>query len=95
MLRSGATDIREEHDIDTNHGRATFRYSSAFETVLERRCVRWPSNSRVVTPYRSWPDFLGPDDTPESLSVRRISVFKCGDFAIAADSATNAGYLWH
>jgi hypothetical protein len=45
VLKSGATEIREEGQLSPSHVRATFRYTPSFVDSLERQCVHWPPDA--------------------------------------------------
>ena len=58
VLKSGVSEIREEHNVSTNHGRATFRYTPVFGDTLKRSCSPLPPDAPVHSPFWRWPGFL-------------------------------------
>ena len=97
-LKSGASEIREEHNVSTNQGRATFRYAPVFLDVLEQSCSRFspeaPVSSPFSSPFRRWPGFLRKGDTAATLYSRNIRVFNCDGFTVAIDRE-QSGFFWH
>jgi len=94
VLKSGVSEIREQHNVSTNQGRATFRYTSVFADTLERSCSSLPPDARVSSPFRRWPGFLREGDTTAKLRSRNVRVFKCGDFTFAINDE-QSGFFWH
>jgi hypothetical protein len=96
VLKSGVTDIREEHNVSTNRGRATFHYTPDFVEVVERDCSPLPPeapiNSPFANPFRRWPDFLQRGDTAATLRSRNITVFNCSAFTVALNE--QSGFFW-
>lgn len=94
VLKSGVSEIREEHNVSTNQGRATFRYAPVFADTLERSCSPFPPDAPISTPFRRWPGLLRKGDTAAKLRSRNLRVFKCGDFTFAIND-DQSGYFWH
>ena len=94
VLKSGASEIREQHNVSTNQGWATFRYTPVFADTLERSCSPLPPDARVSSPFRRWPGFLRKGDTVEMLRSRNVRVFRCGDFTLAINDG-QSGFFWH
>jgi hypothetical protein len=94
VLKSGVNEIREEHNVSTNHGRATFRYTPVFGDTLERSCSPLPPDAPVHSPFWRWPGFLSKGDTAAKLRSRNLRVFKCDDFTLAINDE-QAGFFWH
>src|SRR5215469_6853273 len=94
VLKSGASEIQEEHNVSTNQGRATFRYKPIFAETLEQNCSPLQSDAAVGSPFRGWPGFLRKGDTGATLRSRNVRVFKCGDFILAINDE-QSGFLWH
>jgi hypothetical protein len=94
VLKSGATEMREEHNVSTNLGRASYRYTPAFADALERSCSPLPPDAPVTSPFRRWPGFLRKGDTAAALRSRNVRVFKCGDFTFAITDE-QSGFFWH
>lgn len=84
-------DIHESHNLDTNHGEATFRYRVKLQDGLARDCSSTLSSQTVDSPFRAWP----ANQTAGQLTSRGITVFNCGTFTLALDSGKQLGYLWH
>jgi hypothetical protein len=95
VLKSGVSEIREEHNVSTNQGRATFRYAPVFADTLERSCSPLPPDSPVNSPFWRWPGFLRKGDTSAKLRSRNVRVFKCGDFTFAINDEQQSGFFWH
>ena len=95
VLKSGVSEIREEHNVSTNQGRATFRYTPVFADTLERSCSPLPPDAPVNSPFRRWPGFLRKGDTSTKLRSRNVTVFKCGDFTFAINGEQQSGFFWH
>jgi|ERR1022692_802405 hypothetical protein len=94
VLKFGVSEIREEHNVSTNQGRATFRYTPVFADTLERSCSPLPPDAPVSSPFRRWPGFLLKGDTAGKLRSRNVRVFKCGDFTFAINDE-QSGFFWH
>ena len=94
VLKSGASEIREEHNVSTNRGRATFRYTPLFVNEVERSCSPLAQDAPVSSPFRRWPAFLRNGDTAGKLRSRNIKMFKCGDFTLAINDE-QSGSFWH
>jgi hypothetical protein len=94
VMKSGVTEIREEHNVSTNQGRATFHYTPVFADRLERSCSSLPPDAPVSSPFRRWPGFLRKGDTSAKLRSQNVRVFKCGDFTFAIDDE-QSGFFWH
>lgn len=95
VLKSGVSEIREEHNVSTNHGRATFRYTPVFADTLERSCSLLLPDAPVNSPFWRWPGFLRRGDTAAKLRSRNVRVFKCGDFTFAINDEQQSGFFWH
>lgn len=98
VLKSGVSEIREEHNVSTNKGRATFRYTPVFADTLERSCLPLPPDAPVNSPFWRWPGFLRKGDTAAKLRSRNVIVFKCGDFTVAIvaiNDEQQSGFFWH
>jgi hypothetical protein len=95
VLKSGVSEIREEHNVSTNRGRATFRYTPVFADTLERSCSPLPPDAPVNSPFWRWPSFLRKGDTAAKLRSRNVRVFKCGDFTYAINDEQQSGFFWH
>jgi hypothetical protein len=95
VLRSDAADIQEFHDLDSNHGGATFRYTGEFVQRLEHLCTQVPPNESVRSPLASWPRFLYEGETAAKLKSQNIDVYKCDAFNTAVDLGNHLGYVWH
>jgi len=54
VLKSGVSEIREEHNVSTNQGRATFQYTPVFADTLERSCLPLPPDAPVNSPFWRW-----------------------------------------
>jgi hypothetical protein len=94
VLKSGASEIREEHNVSTNRGRATFRYTLLFVDEVERSCSPLTEGAPVISPFPRWPAFLRNGDTAEKLHSRGIKILKCGDFTVAINDE-QSGFFWH
>ena len=94
VLKSGVSEIREEHNVSTNQGRATFRYAPVFADRLERNCSPLPPDAPVSSPFRHWPGFLHKGDTAAKLRSRNVRLFKCADFIFAINDELS-GFFWH
>ena len=92
---SGASEIREEHNVSTNQGRATFRYTPVFAGTLERSCSPLAPDAPINSPFWRWPSFLHKGDTAAKLRSRNVRVFKCGDFTFAMNDEQQSGFFWH
>jgi len=95
VLKSGVSEIREEHNVSTNHSRATFRFTPIFADTLERSCSPLPPDAPVNSAFRRWPDFLRKRETAAGLRSRHVRVFKCGDFTFAINDEQKSGFFWH
>ena len=95
VLKSGASEIREEHDVSTNQGRATFRYTPVFAGALERSCSPLAPDAPINSPFWRWPSFLHKGDTAAKLRSRNVRVFKCGDFTFVMNDEQQSGFFWH
>lgn len=95
VLKSGVSEIREEHNVSTNQGRATFRYTPVLADTLERSCSPLPPDAPVNSPFWRWPGFLRKGDTAAKLRSRNVKVFKCGDFTFAINDEQQSGFFWH
>jgi hypothetical protein len=95
VLKSGVSEIREEHNVSTNQGRATFRYPPVFADTLERNCSPLTQDTPIVSPFWRWPGFLRKGDTAAKLRSRNVRVFKCGDFSFAINDEQHSGFFWH
>ena len=85
VLKCGTNEIREEHNVSTNQGRATFHYTPLFADALARTCSPLPPDALLRTPFWRWPEFLHDGNT---------RVFKCGDFTLAIHDE-KSGFFWH
>lgn len=94
VLKTGVSEIREEHNVSTNQGRATFRYTPVFADTLERSCSPIPPDAPVHSPFWRWPGFLRKGDTAAKLRSRNVRVFKCDDFTFAINDE-QSGFFWH
>jgi len=94
VLKSGVSEIQEEHNVSTNQGRATFRYTAAFADTLEQRCSPFAADTPVNSPFWRWPRFLRKGDTPAKLRSRNVRVFRCGDFTVAVNDEQQSGFFW-
>jgi hypothetical protein len=95
VLKSGVSEIREEHNVSMNQGRATFRYTPVFADTLERSCSPLPPDAPVNSPFWRWPGFLRKGATAAKLRSRNVRVFKCGDFTLAINDEQQSGFFWH
>ena len=96
VLRHGATGISEFHDLDSNHGGATFQYSDSLADLVSHSCSQLAPEDEVSSPLNSWPAFVREHPNAGSLASRGIRVYRCEAFQVALDSSSNhAGLLWH
>jgi hypothetical protein len=95
VLKSGVSEIREEHNVSTNRGRATFRYTAVFADILERSCSPLPPDAPVDRPFWRWPGFVRKGDTTATLRSRNVRLFKCDDFTFAINDEQQSGFFWH
>ena len=94
VMRTDVTEIQESHDLDSNHGWATFQYSGQFLARLGSDCVRIPSDKVVHSPFSTWPKFMKNDQTSAQLSSKNLNAYKCGTFVTVLDSGKQLGYVW-
>lgn len=93
-LRQGATNISESHDLDSNHGRASFDYSPPLMERLERNCSKISANEKVISPL-GWPEIVQAQPTSAELSARGVFAFRCRSFTVLLDTNKGTGSLWH
>lgn len=95
ILKSGVSEIREEHNVSTSQGRASFRYTPVFADKLERSCSPLPPEAPVYSSFWRWPGFLRKGDTAAKLRSRNVRVYKCDDFTLAINDNLQSGFLWY
>jgi len=93
VLRHGATHISELHDLDSNHGRASFDYSASLMEIMEKNCSRVPLTQKVISPL-GWPKIVETQPTSAELSSHGVIAFHCGSFTVLLDTNDSTGYLW-
>jgi hypothetical protein len=92
VIRSSAvTSIEEQHNIDTNFGWGTFRYSDAFAGEMERKCTRARLDERGVV--------RGAEYAKLQLKPEQ-KVYRCqgntGEFFIVLEvHGRGSGFFWH
>ena len=94
VMRADVTEIEESHDLDSNHGSATFRYNSQFKARLGSDCNRTPSGEVVRRPNNKWLKFMSKGQTPAQPSLKNLDAYRCGIFVVVLDSGKQLGYVW-
>ncbi len=91
-LPSSATNIREVHNIDTNHFMLVFSLAKGTEMQLPTECTNVGPRIPTKPPFqRDW----WPSDVPASaLATHRHSFFKCGRYFVAYSKAQGEAFVW-
>lgn len=91
-LPASATNIREVHNIDTNHFMLGFSVPKGTEAPLPGGCAQVGPRTPAKPPFqRDW----WPADVPASaLATHRHSLFKCDSYFFAYSGAQGEGFVW-
>jgi hypothetical protein len=95
VLRQGATDISESHDLDSNRGEASFDYSPSLLARLEKTCAKIPPTQPIKAPSTPWWSVRSNRPTSAKHSARGINAYHCGSFVIELDTHGHSGEMWH
>jgi hypothetical protein len=91
LLKPDVVNIWEWHDIASNEVRGRFALNERVLNRLQSTC-----KPAVDAPRKSWsmPDWF-PESIPHGVAeAHGMRIFRCDNFFIAADAATEAGYFW-
>jgi hypothetical protein len=89
IMRTDVAEIHESHDLDSNHGWATFRYHGQFPMRVESDCARIP-----IDKIGTWPKFMNDIEASARMGSKTIDAYKCGPFVAVLDSGKQFGYVW-
>lgn len=90
LLNPYAREIREFHDLDSNHGGATFEYAGDLEDRLKHDCVEVQGSGKVASPFNAW-----TAESADQLNRQGIHAYSCGIFTLVINTGNRLGYLWH
>ena len=82
VLLPDASDISEDHDLDSNRGEARFQPTAQLEVRVKQQCSRLPREEAPPGPFHL-------------QSQPGIDQYKCGEFMLALDMGHKRGYMWH
>ena len=89
VLNPYASDIREFHNLDTNQGRASFRYADPLGDRMRQECSPVKSDEKLDGHTGE------SDETVGQLAKEGKDAFRCGHFTIVINTTKHLGILWH